>query len=720
MNPQHKTLHSAPILPTESLERRQDADTRIYGFWLVLARAGWILVVALSLAVSIADLPLEWRRLHTVCVGSTCGQQLTAGIVQDLHQLNLSVDFFASYFLFLEFGSLLVWLAVALLIFWRKSDDRMALLVALFLVLFPAAQGLGSPAAVGAVYPSLQFLTTMLDMLGWISLLLFFYLFPDGRFVPRWTAGVAFGYALLDILGSLFSGLSIGDMISFLLGLPLLIAVVGIGLYSQIYRYRRISSPAQRQQTKWVVYGVVTAVLIFICLVLPGIGRVFFSRPSLIPVLVVNTAIYGCELLIPLSIGFSILRYRLYDIDIIINRTLVYGILTLSVVSIYALVVGTLGTLLQAQGNFLIALLAAGLIAVLFQPLRLLLQRGVNRLMYGERDTPNKVISRLGQRLETTLAPDAVLPTIVETVAQALKLPYAAITLRQGGEYVPAASYGQAQKEGLVRLPLVYQNEQIGELLLTPRAPGETFSSADRALLNDLARQAGVAASAVQLTTDLQRLTGELRQSRTQLVTTREEERRRLRRDLHDGLGSALTSVTFQLDAAYNLLDRDPAAVKALLKELKTQTQASIADIRRLVYNLRPPILDEWGLIAALREQVAQYQLNAVQVTVEAAEPLPALPAAVEVAAYRIALEALANVVRHAQATRCTLRLDVCNDVLEVEVQDNGEGLPVDYHAGVGISAMRERAAELGGSCVIENVAAGGTRVFARLPRLEE
>jgi signal transduction histidine kinase len=200
----------------------------------------------------------------------------------------------------------------------------------------------------------------------------------------------------------------------------------------------------------------------------------------------------------------------------------------------------------------------------------------------------------------------------------------------------------------------------------------------------------------------------------------REEERRRLRRDLHDGLGSALTSVTFQLDAASNLLDRDPAAVKTLLSELKAQTQAAIADIRRLVYNLRPPILDEWGLVAALHEQVAQYELNAVRVTVEAPESLPALPAAIEVAAYRIALEALANVIRHAQATRCTIRLDVYDDALTIEVQDNGRGLPPDYHAGVGISAMRERAAELGGSCVIENVAAGGTRVYTWLPLRKE
>ena len=339
--------------------------------------------------------------------------------------------------------------------------------------------------------------------------------------------------------------------------------------------------------------------------------------------------------------------------------------------------------------------------------------------MYGERDTPYRVISRLGQRLEATLAPDAVLPTIVETVAHALKLPYAAIALEQEGELVRVASYG-SPKESLTHLPLVYQNEQMGELLLAPRGLGESFTPVDRALLEDLARQTGVAVHTVRLTTDLQCLTGELQASRTQLVTMREEERRRLRRDLHDGLGSALTSMTFQLDAASNVLERDPQAARTLLADLKRQTQASIADIRRLVYNLRPPILDEWGLVAALHEQVAQYQLNHVQVCVEAPVSLPPLPAAVEVAAYRIALEALANVVRHAHASSCIMRLALSDDVLTVEVRDDGEGLPEGYHAGVGISAMRERTAELGGSCAVETITSGGTRVCARLPLLKE
>lgn len=178
--------------------------------------------------------------------------------------------------------------------------------------------------------------------------------------------------------------------------------------------------------------------------------------------------------------------------------------------------------------------------------------------------------------------------------------------------------------------------------------------------------------------------------------------------------------MTFQLDASYNLLDRDPQAVKTLLKDLKLQTQASIADIRRLVYNLRPPILDEWGLVAAVREQVAQYQLNNVRVIVDAPESLPPLPAAVEVAAYRIALEALANVIRHAKASTCTICLALCDDILTVEVRDDGGGLSSSFHAGVGINAMRERAAELGGSCVVESMTSGGARVSANLPLPKE
>jgi signal transduction histidine kinase len=266
----------------------------------------------------------------------------------------------------------------------------------------------------------------------------------------------------------------------------------------------------------------------------------------------------------------------------------------------------------------------------------------------------------------------------------------------------------------------VYQNEAVGELYLAPRAPGDSFTAADERLLRDLARHAGVAAHAVQLTAELQRANADLQRSRARLVTTREEERRRLRRDLHDGLGATLTGLTFGLDTASNLLTHNPDAVRDLLHDLKTQAQTAIADIRHLVYDLRPPALDELGLAGALQEQVSHYQLDGVQLRLESPERLPVLPAAVEVAAYRIALEALANVVRHAHARSCTIRLALSGDALAVEVQDDGVGLPPGCHAGVGMRAMRERAAELGGSVTAEPTPTGGTCICARLPLVLE
>jgi signal transduction histidine kinase len=300
-------------------------------------------------------------------------------------------------------------------------------------------------------------------------------------------------------------------------------------------------------------------------------------------------------------------------------------------------------------------------------------------------------------------------------VAQALKLPYAAIALEQDGVFVLMASFGTAPSE-VIRLPLVYQSEPMGELMLAPRAPGESFTPADHALLSDLARQAGIAAHAVQLTADLKRLTVDLQRSREQLVTAREEERRRLRRDLHDGLGPQLASLTLKLETARNRLAHDELA-QTLLSDLAERTQATVADIRRLVYALRPPALDELGLVSALRELTLQHS-DQVAMHLDAPDCLPELPAAVEVAAYRIAQEALTNVVRHAHAHRGDIRLALDDGLgwLSLSIQDDGCGLPPSRHVGVGLTSMRERAEELGGTCTIEQVESGGTRVLARLP----
>ena len=539
---------------------------------------------------------------------------------------------------------------------------------------------------------------------------LFFYLFPDGQFVPAWTRWLVFGVAL-----------EWGTMIFFPNLPPPLAALSALGFFllvgsmvlAQVIRYRRVSNQAQRQQTKWVVYGIAVALSGFLVL----LGLFVFLFPQLEPFTQLIPFTIGdlLLLLIPCSISFAVLRYRLWDIDLIINRTLVYGALTASIVGIYALVVGYFGLAFQVSGSPVVSILATGLIAVLFQPLRSRLQGQVNRLMYGERDHPYAVITRLGKLLETTMAPDAILPTSVEAVARALKLPYAAITLKQEDEFVLAASYGTVKDE-LVHFPLVYQAEQIGELLLAPRGPSERFTPADRALLGDLARQTGVAAHAVRLTADLKHLTMTLQEARERLVTAREEERRRLRRDLHDGLGPTLGHLTLQLDGVHDLIAQDPASAQAQVIQVKTHVQDALEDIRRLVYELRPPVLDELGLVTALREQAAQYHpTSGLAVTVEAGAALPELSAAVEVAVYRIALEALTNVVRHAQARTCRITLTV-TDALILDIEDDGQGLPDNLKAGIGLLSMRERAAELGGTCVLEVGPERGTRVRARLP----
>ncbi|UCG25955.1 MAG: GAF domain-containing sensor histidine kinase, partial [Chloroflexota bacterium] len=373
------------------------------------------------------------------------------------------------------------------------------------------------------------------------------------------------------------------------------------------------------------------------------------------------------------------------------------------------------GALFQAQSNWLVALIATGLVAVLFQPLRERLRRWVNRLLYGRRDEPYEVLADLGRRLEDTMSPERVYPTIVETVAQTLKLPYAAIAVDRQGSLETAVSYGKPTLR-LVNYSLTYQGQEVGQLAVAPRQKDETFSEADDRLLRNIARQAGTAVHAAQLAADLQ-------QSRQQIVASREEERRRLRRDLHDGLGPSLAAHMLKIGSARALLADRPQMTDKLLAEMEADVENTLADLRRIVYELRPPALDQWGLAGALRAYAETCEQSDARATltihVDAPDELPPLPAAVEVAAYHIGREGLTNVVRHAQAKQCELKLDVEgreNCQLRLCIRDDGRGIDDDIRAGVGLTAMRERAAELGGSCVISSQPDSGTSVTAVLP----
>jgi len=257
-------------------------------------------------------------------------------------------------------------------------------------------------------------------------------------------------------------------------------------------------------------------------------------------------------------------------------------------------------------------------------------------------------------------------------------------------------------------LPLVYRGERIGSLVAAPR-PGEArLAASDRQLLIGLARQIGVAAHAV-------RLAGALQRARKELVAAREEERRRLRRDLHDGLGPALAAIAMLGDAARESLYHQPDEAEALLMELAGQARATIGDVRRLIHALRPPVLDDLGLLAALRALALSFGTSGPVIEVSAAEPLPPMSAAVEVAAYRIVQEAMTNCVKHADAHRCMI--DVSYDrVLLIHIADDGKGMPADRVAGVGLGSMRERADELGGKLELRPGSDGGTAIAVELP----
>ena len=318
--------------------------------------------------------------------------------------------------------------------------------------------------------------------------------------------------------------------------------------------------------------------------------------------------------------------------------------------------------------------------------------------------------SLVGERLAGTGT--AGLAGVLEALCESLRLPFAAVRSRSA----EVAAYRTAP-ELLHSLSLSYDGARAGELIVGLRSGQRRLSQPDIAVLELLAGPLAVALHATALSAALQ-------ESRVSIVAAREEERRRLRRDLHDGLGPALTGIAFKADAARNTLAAKPAHASQLLSELRADTTAAIGDIRRLVYGLRPPALDDLGLIGSLRQQSASLAQRpdggSVAVQIIAPEDMPPLPAAVEVAAYRIITEAMTNAARHSGAARIQVQLALAagggGPGLSIEVRDDGTGPGSGWEPGFGLISMRERAAELGGSCQAGPDPAGGGRVIAALP----
>jgi two-component system NarL family sensor kinase len=598
--------------------------------------------------------------------------------------------------------------AFGALVLAHRSRHRIGLLFAAYGGCYAVSVAcLGVRSGAFALSPGWDRAIDLVGITVWIPavtvcLPLILQLFPDGTpLSPPWRPLVVATVALLVLTPSLtlapgaINGEPIADRSPvlpepagrvvralvpvFVIATALVLLASLVVLVLRAYRSRG----AQRLQVMWLLWAVVLYVVLNAQRIITTDGPVLFLLT--LP-------------LIPAAATVAIVRHQLYDIRLIVNRSLVYGLLTLGVIGTYLGIVAGLSALANHRLSASQPLIATATIAVAFAPARSGLQTLVDRLMYGQRHDPAAAAARVGVRLGGGL--DGVLRAICE----ALRLPYAAVSA--DGRLV--ATYGQPP-ELRHTVALEIADGPPADLLVGLRAGESRLSAADGRALDLLAAPIGVALQAV-------RLSEQLRESRTRIVAAREEERRRLRRDLHDGLGTALTAVTLKADAAHNLRSLDPQRSGQLLLDMRADLTAAIADIRRLVYDLRPPDLDELGLTGALRQRAEQSwrRLDAsFMVTIDAMDPLPLLPAAIEVAAYRIATEAVTNTLRHGDATSCQVSLRV-DDALHLEITDNASGRGPWRH-GVGLRSMHERAAELGGSLTAGPTDQGG-RVHALLP----
>ena len=547
-------------------------------------------------------------------------------------------------------------------------------------------------------------------------------LFPDGRLpTPRLlrvpalaTLGVMAAYPLVlavvpSAAAERFHGQPLPDAVrgfeldpvsvalpygvwEVLLGLTTVASLVSlvVPLLVVALRFRRADGE-RRAQLRWLLAAGAVAALAMLS------GR-------LLPAAVVEATLPVAVALVAAAVAVAVLRYRLYDLDLLLGWTLLYALLAGLVVVVDIAVFSLAGAVVTGRES---ALLATFAVALVYGPLRARLHHVVQRLVRGRRDDPYAVVSALAARLEDSSDPDEQLAAVARSVAAAFCSRYVRVELRRSSGDQVVVEHG-TPVERTISLPVAYRGEPIGRLVLAPAA-GQRLSDDDQRLLGDVVRQAAAAHRSAQLAQDLQA-------SRAALVTAREEERRRLRRDLHDGLGPALGAVSLRVETAR--LVSDPARADALLAEAVGDVRGVLDDVRRLVHDLRPPALDEVGLVGALEQQaerLARGGPGGLDVAVVAEGDLSGLPAAVEVAAYRIVSEALANVVRHAAARRATVRL-VAGEALEVEVADDGTGIDAAAPSGVGLVSLRERTAELGGAVSITCPPDGGTVVRARLP----
>jgi signal transduction histidine kinase len=533
-------------------------------------------------------------------------------------------------------------------------------------------------------------------------------LFPDGRLPgPRWrpvawvivavtglcvAACAVYPAALEPVPGPLGNPLRIPvppetylTWLTPLFGLAYASVVVAIG--SLVWRWRT-AGPAVRAQLAWPVLGAL-------------VGLVLVLLPtSLFAPLV--------PFVMPTAVAAAVRWRGLYSVDRLLSRSLVYLVGSLLLLGLLIGVVTASGSMIGRTAGLVPAIVATAVLMLAFDPVRRWLQRWIDRVVYGRRGDPAAAVSRLGARLSGMLVPDEVPDAIVEVIAESLGVHQVAVLGRIDGSLRTLAHRGGVPAgDDVLSVSLAGADGAFGRLLVGPRGPADPLTAADRRLVDELARHAGPAVHAALLA-------AEVRRARMALVLARDEERRRLRRELHDGLGSYLAGIGFGIDGIRRHV---PPRQAAQLARVAEQATAATKEVRRIVDDLRPGPLERLGLLDAIRDLVDRTSGTGVTVTLGCPAVAPPLPVAVELAAYRIASEAVTNVVKHAGADRCDVTMTLTDTCLRLSIADNGAGLTSSAASGVGLQSMTARADALGGSVTVCPGEGGGTVVTAELPR---
>jgi signal transduction histidine kinase len=549
---------------------------------------------------------------------------------------------------------------------------------------------------------------------------------PSGMFEPG-TLQTESDFAHLNNPIGLPAGGVLGTVVSdltflWVVGLLLLVAAAA----ALVVRMRR-SRGDERQQLKWIAYAVIVSATIVVALEIASLSPVVPSWAADIAIAL------GFGIAVPVAAGIAIFRYRLYDIDLVISRTLVYGALAVFITAVYIGIAVGIGALIGGGGkpNLGLSILATAIVAIGFQPLRAQLQKVANRLVYGTRATPYEVLSQFAGRVAESYAIDEVLPRMAAVLADGTRAERAVVWLRSGTQLRAAAAWppedrptqplalaGDTTPEqpGTERIVEVrQQNELLGALSVTTRAR-ESLTPIEEKLLSDLAHQAGLVLRNVRLTADLQRRLEELRASRQRLVAAQDDERRRIERNLHDGAQQHLVALKVKLGLVEMLASRDPARAASTIGELKHDADEALETLRDLARGIYPPLLADQGLAAALRSQAAK---ATVPVHVDA-DGIGRYSQETEAALYFCTLEAIQNVQKYAHASSIDVRLRAIDGHIGIDISDDGIGFdPTTVTRGAGLTNMEDRLDALGGSLHLESTPGEGTTLHARVPDRE-